>query len=56
MDSDETDTGIMYTDVRVEGIDTVYTTIGDSFALFCILGSIGSGVFAIIRRIRAKSK
>jgi apolipoprotein N-acyltransferase len=52
MDSEETDTGIMYTDVPVEGVDTIYTTIGDSFAWSCILGSIGYGVFAI-RRIKS---
>ena len=38
MDSDNTDDGIMYADVPTQGVNTIYTTIGDLIGWLCVLG------------------
>jgi len=38
MDSDNTDDGIMYADVPTQGVNTIYTTIGDLLGWLCVLG------------------
>lgn len=45
MDSDKTDDGIMYADVPTQGVNTIYTTIGDLLGWLCVLGL---GVFVVI--------
>ena len=41
MDSDETEDGIMYADVPIKGIKTLYTKIGDILGWLCVLGLLG---------------
>jgi apolipoprotein N-acyltransferase len=38
MDSDETDTGIMYAQVPIKGIQTIYSKTGDVLGWICLLG------------------
>ncbi len=45
MDSDNTDDGIMYADVPTQGVNTIYTTIGDLLGWLCVLGL---GVFVVM--------
>jgi len=41
MDSDETEDGIMYADVPIKGVKTLYTKIGDILGWLCVLGLLG---------------
>lgn len=47
MDSDETEDGIMYVDVPTEGVNTIYTIIGDLLGWICVLGLLGFAALAI---------
>ena len=49
MDSDETDTGIMYAQVPIKGIQTIYPKIGDVLGWICLLG-VGILVFLSFRK------
>ena len=55
MDSENTDTGIMYADVPSKGVNTIYTTIGDLLGWFCVLGLGVFVVMSVVGRIRAAS-
>jgi apolipoprotein N-acyltransferase len=48
MDSDETETGIMYADVPTKGVKTIYTTIGNLLGWLCVLGLLGCIALTII--------
>jgi apolipoprotein N-acyltransferase len=55
MDSDDTTTGIMYADVPMKGITTVYASVGDLLGWVCVVGLLGSvvlhvGPFITMRR------
>jgi apolipoprotein N-acyltransferase len=54
MDSDLTDTGIMYADVPTKGVNTIYATLGDLLGWLCVLGLLGLILFAIVLSIRQK--
>ncbi|UCH11053.1 MAG: hypothetical protein JSU61_03950, partial [Fidelibacterota bacterium] len=41
MDSDNTDTGIMYADVPTKGVNTIYTAIGDLLGWICVAVLLG---------------
>lgn len=57
MDSDETEDGIMYADVPVKGIKTLYPIIGDALGWLCVLGLGACVVMAIrARRVARKDK
>jgi len=51
MDSAEAGDGILYADVPTQGINTVYTTLGDLFGWLCVLGSGAIVVLSIISRV-----
>lgn len=38
MDSDQTDTGIMYAEVPTQGVKTLYSRVGDMLGWFCVVG------------------
>jgi len=48
MDSDNTATGIMYADVPVKGVNTIYATLGDLLGWLCVL-SFGALVVISIK-------
>ncbi len=48
MDSAEAGDGILYAEVPTQGINTVYTTLGDLLGWLCVLGSGAIVVFSII--------
>jgi apolipoprotein N-acyltransferase len=50
MDSDATETGIMYADVPTKGVKTIYSTTGNLLGWLCVLGLLGSIVFIIKSR------
>jgi len=52
MDSDETETGIMYADVPTQGVNTLYSTIGDILGWICLAGFLGFFPLNIILRKR----
>ena len=54
MDSDETETGIIYADVPTKGVKTIYSTIGDLLAWLCVLGFVAFVVMSIIGRAHKK--
>ena len=54
MDSDSTDTGIMYADVPTRGVNTLYTKIGDLLGWICVFGLLGFIPLNIILSIRQK--
>lgn len=56
MDSDETETGIMYADVPTKGVKTVYSTIGNLLGWLCVLGLFGGIALNIILSIRQKKE
>jgi apolipoprotein N-acyltransferase len=56
MDSDNTDTGIMYADVPTKGVNTIYATIGDLLGWLCVFGLLGFIPLTIILSIRQKKK
>ncbi len=52
MDSDETETGIMYAEVPTQGVNTLYSTIGDLLGWICVAGLLGFLPLNIILRKR----
>jgi apolipoprotein N-acyltransferase len=56
MDSDETDTGIMYADVPTKGGNTLYTKIGDLLGWICVVGFLGFLPLNIVLRIKQKKE
>ena len=60
MDSDNTDTDIMYADVPTKGIKTIYATVGDLlgwlFGRLCVFGLLGLVLLTIVLSIRKKEK
>jgi apolipoprotein N-acyltransferase len=56
MDSDDTDTGIMYADVPSKGVNTIYATLGDLLGWLCVCGLLGFIPLTIILSIRQKKK
>jgi apolipoprotein N-acyltransferase len=54
MDSDNTDTGIMYADVPTKGVNTIYTRIGDLLGWICVVGLLGFIPLNIILHIKEK--
>lgn len=50
MDSDQTKDGILYADVPIKGIKTLYTVTGDILGWACVLALLGLIIFAISRR------
>jgi apolipoprotein N-acyltransferase len=56
MDSDYTDTGIMYADVPTKGVNTIYATLGELLGWLCVFGLLGLILFAIVLSIRQKKK
>jgi len=56
MDSDSTDTGIMYADVPIKGVNTIYSKIGDLFGWICVFGLFGFIPLSIILSTRQKKR
>jgi apolipoprotein N-acyltransferase len=56
MDSDNTDTGIMYADVPTKGVNTIYTKIGDLLGWICVIGFLGFIPLNIVLRIKQKKE
>ena len=56
MDSDETGTGIMYAEVPTQGVNTLYSKVGDLLGWICVVGFLGFLLLNIILRIREKRK
>jgi len=56
MDSDNTDTGIMYADVPTKGVNTIYATIGDLLGWMCVFGLLGLIPLSIVLRIKQKKE
>jgi apolipoprotein N-acyltransferase len=56
MDSDRTDTGIMYADVPTKGVNTLYARIGDLFGWICVFGLFGFIPLSIILSARQKKR
>jgi apolipoprotein N-acyltransferase len=56
MDSDATDSGILYADVPTRGVHTLYSQIGDALAWICVLGFLGLVILSLIVSIGQKKK
>lgn len=56
MDSDNTDTGIMYADVPTQGANTIYSTIGDLLGWICVVGLLGFIPLNIVLSIKQKKE
>jgi apolipoprotein N-acyltransferase len=56
MDSDYTDTGIMYADVPTKGVNTIYVMLGDLLGWLCVFGLLGLILLSIVLSIRQKKK
>jgi apolipoprotein N-acyltransferase len=54
MDSAETDDGIVYAEVPIQGINTIYTTLGDLLGWLTVLGLGTIIVIAVISRVSRK--
>ena len=54
MDSDNTNTGIMYADVPARGVNTLYTQIGDMLGWICVAGLVGLILLTMILSFRQK--
>jgi apolipoprotein N-acyltransferase len=54
MDSDLTDTGIMYAKVPTQGVNTLYSKIGDLLGWICVIGFLGFLPLNIILRRKQK--
>jgi apolipoprotein N-acyltransferase len=54
MDSDATDSGILYADVPTRGVNTLYSQIGDALARICVLGFLGLVILSIVVSIGQK--
>ena len=54
MDSDLTDTGIMYAEVPTQGVNTLYSQIGDLLGWICVVGFLGFLPLNIILRRKQK--
>jgi len=56
MDSDDTNTGILYADVPTRGINTIYTKIGDLLGWICVVGLLSFIPLYITLRIKQKKE
>ena len=56
MDSDQTDTGIMYADIPIQGINTLYSKVGDMLGWICVIGFFGFLPLGIILRRKQSPK
>jgi apolipoprotein N-acyltransferase len=56
MDSDETKDGILYADIPTQGVNTLYTQIGDVLGWICVVGLLGLIPLSIVLRIKQKKK
>ncbi len=56
MDSNQTDTGIMYAEVPTQGINTLYSKIGDLLGWICVVGSLGFIPLNIILSMKQKKE
>ena len=56
MDSDNTATGIMYADVPIKGVKTIYATVGDLLGWLCVVGFLGLVLLTIVLSVRNKRK
>jgi apolipoprotein N-acyltransferase len=56
MDSAEAGDGILYAEVPTQGINTVYTAVGDVLGWLCVLGSGAFVVFAVVSRASKRSE
>ena len=54
MDSDQTDTGIMYAEVPTQGVNTLYSKVGDLLGWICLIGFLGFLPLNIILRRNQK--
>jgi hypothetical protein len=46
--------GIMYADVPTQGVNTLYTAIGDVLGWVCVVGLLGLIPLSIVLRIKQK--
>ena len=56
MDSDNTNTGILYADVPTRGVNTLYTKVGDVLGWVCVAGLLGFIPLNIVLSIRQKKE
>jgi apolipoprotein N-acyltransferase len=56
MDSADPGDGIMYADVPTQGVNTIYSNIGDLLGWICVVGFLGFLPLNIILRIKQKSE
>jgi apolipoprotein N-acyltransferase len=56
MDSDNTNTGILYADVPTRGVNTLYTKVGDVLGWICVAGLLGFIPLNIVLSIRQKKE
>lgn len=56
MDSDETDTGIMYAEVPTQGVNTLYSKVGDLLGWICVVGFLGFLPLNVILRRKQKKE
>jgi apolipoprotein N-acyltransferase len=56
MDSDETDDGILYADIPTQGVNTLYTHIGDVLGWLCVVGLLGLIPISVVLRIKQKKE
>lgn len=56
MDSADPGDGIMYADVPTQGVNTIYSNIGDLLGWICVVGFLGLLPLNIILRIKQKSE
>jgi apolipoprotein N-acyltransferase len=56
MDSADPGDGIMYADIPTQGVDTLYTQIGDILGWICVIGLVGLIPLGIILRRKLKKK
>jgi len=56
MDSDNTNTGIMYADVPIKGVNTIYATVGDLLGWLCVFGLLGLILLTIVLTVKKRRK
>jgi len=56
MDSDNTATGIMYADVPIKGVNTIYATVGDLLGWLCVFGLLGLILLTIVLTVKKRRK
>ena len=54
MDSDLTNTGIMYAEAPTRGADTLYSRIGDVLGWLCVIGFLGFLPLNLVLRRKEK--